>query len=428
MDLKNEIRFVVGAEKRLTDVLDEAQIMPFLKSAVKAGIGLAAIVNDKEVPLWTWGNCSLSSALVSEAWDASHTLLLEGEPVGTVRFRRGMVNARSCQILAELISEALNSIMANNLKRMLTTEIHTQIVNQSYEELLESNRQLAESEKKYRDLAENLEIRVKERTEELKRAYTQLIHQEKMASIGQLAAGVAHEINNPLGYVLSNLNTLWKYLDRIMVMLKHYRSLHESAGAEKWHELKLDFVLEDVGELLDQSVSGAERVKRIVSDLKGFSQIDDIGEGTVDINEEIDRCLSVLAQEIPQNAKLVKKFGTLPPFQGNGALICQVFLNLLRNAFQARPEGLTLVITTDYKHGIIRMAFSDNGPGVEKNILNRIFEPFFTTRDVGQGTGLGLTVAYDIVTSFGGTIEVANRKEGGATFLIQMPLQGKCNG
>lgn len=412
----------------MTDVLDEGQIMPLLNSAIKTGISLAAIINDKDVPLWTCGNGPSSPVVTSEAWDASHTLILEGEPVGTLRFMRGMVNARGCQTLADLIGETLNSIMATNLKRMLTTEIHTKIVNQSYEELLESNRQLAESEKKYRDLAGTLEIRVKERTEELKRAYTQLIHQEKMASIGQLAAGVAHEINNPLGYVLSNLNTLRTYLERIITMLEHFRSLHESEGAEKWQELKLDFVLEDVGDLLQQSVSGAERVKKIVSDLKSFSHVDEMGNRALDINEEINRTLNVLAHEIPQNAQIVKEFGNLPPFRGDGRLICQVFLNLLRNAFQARAKGLILAISTNHKDGIIQATFSDNGPGVEENILHKIFEPFFTTRDVGQGTGLGLTVAYDIIQGYGGTIDVANRSEGGATVLIQLPVTGISNG
>jgi hypothetical protein len=428
MDPKEELEYVVGAEKRLADVLDEAQITPLLKSAVTAGVGLAAILDDREVPLWSWGSCGPPRVAAPDAWDASRILVLEGEPVGTVRFLRGTVSSRGCRILSDLIGEALNSIMANNLKRMLTTEIHTRVVNQSYEELLESNRLLTESERKFRDLAENLEIRVQERTGELKRAYARLIQQEKMASIGQLAAGVAHEINNPLGFILSNLHTFHKYMGRITAMLEHYRALHESAGARKWQELKLDFVLEDVGELLEQSVSGAERVKKIVSDLKGFSHIDELGEGPVDINEEIDRTLGVLTHEIPRDIRIIREFGELPPFQGGGALLGQVFLNLLRNAFQARPEGLELVIATACEDGIIRLRFSDNGPGVAENLLGRIFEPFFTTRDVGQGTGLGLTVAYDIVRGLGGTLEVANRREGGATFLIQLPVTGDLHG
>ena len=421
MDLREGFEYVVGEDKRLADVLDEGQVMPLLKSAVKAGIGLAAVVDDREVPLWTCGEAS-STAVMSGAWDASRALLLEGEPVGTVCLMGGRVDGRDSQMLADLIGGALNSMMANNLKRMLTTEIHTRVVNQSWDELLESNRQLAESEKKYRDLAESLEIRVRERTEELKRAYVRLIQQEKMASIGQLAAGVAHEINNPLGFILSNLHSLSKYMVRITSILAYYRGLGDAAGGEKWRELKLDFVLDDLKELLDQSVSGAERVKKIVADLKGFSHVDDLGEGMIDLNGEIERTLDVLAHEIPPGAGIVKKFGPLPSFRGNGAPLCQVFLNLLRNAFQARPEGLELTIATVHEEGTIRLGFADNGPGVAEDILGRIFEPFFTTRDVGQGTGLGLTVAYDIVSGLGGTIEVANRKEGGAFFLIKLPV------
>jgi signal transduction histidine kinase len=428
MNLTNEIEFLVGMEKRLTDVLDEAQILPLFKSAVKAGIGFAAVVDDKNIPLWTLGPCPPASVVGEENWDARCILLLEGEPVGAVCLRRGQVNPHGCEMMAHLIGEAFNSIMTNNLKRMLTTEIHTRVVNQSYDELLESNRQLAESEKKYRDLAENLELRVQGRTEELKRAYARLLQQEKMASIGQLAAGVAHEINNPNGYILSNLNTLRKYVGRMTSMLEYYRGLHGVAGAEKWRELKLDTVLGDVDELLDQTVSGAEKVKQIVFDLKGFAHVEDMGAGEVDINHQIVRTLGVLAGEIPGDACIIKQFGDLPVFRGNGALLCQVFLNLLRNAFQARSEGLQLIITTEHENDTVRICFSDNGPGVPDEIHGRIFEPFFTTRDVGQGTGLGLTVAYEIVTGYGGTLEVENGKKGGAVFLIHLPATGRTHG
>ncbi len=428
MNLTTEIEFLVGAEKRLTDVLDEAQTQPLLNSAVKAGVGFAAIVDDRGVPLWSLGTHQPLPIPVEEDWDATCRLLLEGEPVGAVCLIRGQVSSKGCGIMAHLIAEALNSIINNNLKRMLTTEIHTRVVNQSYDELLESNRRLTESEKKYRDLAETLERRVQERSGELKRAYARLIQQEKMASVGQLAAGVAHEINNPISYILSNLNMLRRYLGKMASMLEHYRELHASAGSEKWQELKLDMVLGDAGELLDQNVSGAEKIIQIVSDLKGFSHVDDMGESAVDINLEIDRTLGVLSREIPGDARIVKEYGDLPTFEGNAAQLCQVVLNLLRNAFQARPRGLQLVITTEHKGENIRIRFSDNGPGVPDDIRNRIFEPFFTTRDVGQGTGLGLTVAYDIVTGYGGTIEVENRRQGGAVFLVQLPVTGGTHG
>jgi C4-dicarboxylate-specific signal transduction histidine kinase len=423
-----EIEYLVGEDKRLSDVLDDAAVLPLLKGAVKAGIGSAVIVDDQNVPLWTTGGEATPAIIGGEDPDADFRLMLEGEPVGAVRFKKGKVTDRVCRIMADVIGETLNTIMANNLKRMLTTEIHTRVVNLSYNELLDSNLKLKESEKKYRELAENLEIRVHERTNELKRVYSRLIQQEKMASVGQLAAGVAHEINNPIGYVLSNLNTLHKYVEKMTTMLAYYRSTGDTLAWDKWKRLKLDLVLGDVDALLEQSISGAERVAKIVSDLKGFSIVEGPGERVVDIHVEIERTLTVLAGEIPPEAKIIKQFGDLPGIAANGALLCQVFINVLRNAFQAKTVGLEVYIVTDFIEGAVRITISDNGPGVPDNIRGRIFEPFFTTRDVGQGTGLGLTVAYDIVTGYGGTITVKNRRQGGASFLIELPSTGSIHG
>jgi signal transduction histidine kinase len=313
---------------------------------------------------------------------------------------------------------------------MLTTEIHTRVVNQSYEELLEANRKLSLSEKKYRDLAENLEALVQERTTALKRTYARLIQQEKMASIGQLAAGIAHEINNPLGFILSNLQTLQKYAGRFDEMLAFFRSEVgkgtaagelKPAAAEKWQTLKLDYILADLPELLGQSIAGADRVRKIVADLRGFSHIDDADEGLVDINVEIERTLSVLTHEIPPCARIVTEFGALPAIVGRPALLCQAFLNIIRNALQARPAGLVLTIRSEFAAGSARLTFADNGPGLAGDIQSRIFEPFFTTRDVGQGMGMGLTAVYDIVTGCGGTIEVETAPGLGTSFILQLP-------
>lgn len=422
------IEFVVGEEKRLRDVLREADVAPLLTSAVKSGIARVAIHDEKEAVLFAFGGSR--SRDPEDSRDESRPLLLEGEPVGEIRFRRGAVNAAGCRILAGLVADAVNSMLAVNLKRMLTTEIHTKVVNQSYEELLESNRRLVQSEKEYRDLAETLEIRVRERTVELQRATTQMIQQEKMASIGQLAAGVAHEINNPLGFVLSNLHTLEKYVGRFAAMLAFYREAGGAAeaGEKKWRELKLDYLLQDVPDLIAQSVTGAERVKKIVADLRGFSHVDDLGEGPMDLNQEIERTLGVLVHEIPPGARIERKFGTLPAMVGHGGLLCQVFLNIVRNAFQTRPEGLELEIATECRGDTVQLLFADNGPGVPEEIKNRIFEPFFTTRQIGRGMGMGLTVVHDVVTGLGGTVQVEKRPAGGAVFVIQLPTGGIANG
>ncbi|WP_298037870.1 ATP-binding protein [uncultured Desulfuromonas sp.] len=429
------LEFVVGAEKRLIDVISEAEVMPLLQSAVNAGIGRATIVDAADVPLWSCGRdqndvCSPFPATGPDT--ESCPIFLEGEPVGNISFVGGVSDAAALQVVARVVGGAINSMVSANLKRMLTTEIHTQVVNQSYEELVAINRRLTLSEKKYRDLAATLEGRVQERTEELKQAYTRMIQQEKMASIGQLAAGVAHEINNPLGFVLSNLHTLNKYVGRFLEMLEFYAGANSKApgglqqtARQKWRELKLDFITGDVVELFQQSIGGAERVKKIVSDLRGFSHVDDLGEGLVDVNCEIERTLSVLSSETPEGTRIGKSFCELPEVPGDAALLCQAFMNIIRNAFQARPDGLKLTIRTERQGDWVRVEFADNGPGIEDGIKHRIFEPFFTTREVGRGMGLGLSVAYDIIASCDGTIEAESPSEGGATFVIQLRTKGR---
>ena len=420
------ISYVVGEEKRLTDIVGDADVLPLLRGAVRAGVSEASVIDADGALLWVERNPAARGA-ISE----SIPIRLEGEVVGSlvVTGERGEDYLKG---IAGLLSDALNNIIATSLKRMLTTEIHTDVVNRSYEELIETNRRLAVSERNYRELALSLELKVEERTRELKQAHTRLLQQEKMASVGQLAAGVAHEINNPLGFVLSNLATLRKYVARFVAMLDCYRGLLDlpppgedvqRLAGQKWRELKLDIVYADVGDLLTQSIDGADRVRRIVADLKGFSHVDDGAEGVADMNLEIDRTLGVLSHWVPAGAEIVRDYRPLPGFFCNPALICQVFLNIMQNAFQARPEGLRLMIETRSDGAEIRISFADNGPGIPEAARGRIFEPFYTTRDVGAGTGMGLAVVYDIVAQYGGTVAVACPEAGGSVFTVSLPAK-----
>ncbi len=419
--MQSHIKFVVGEERRLGDLVTEADLQPLLNSAVKAG-ALAAWIKDAEDCLrWSSGRAESGAP----AWE--HPIYLEGELVGIVAVRGGKGSEHYLQGIATLLGDAVNAIVTNNLKRMLTTEIHTTVVNQSYEELLETNGKLQASEAQYRELAEQLEIKVEERTAELQSAHARLLQQEKMASIGQLAAGVAHEINNPLGFIASNLTTLRKYVDRFRAMLDCYRSavkvgdVREEAFDRKWQELKLDMIWTDADDLIRQSLGGAERVRSIVADLKGFSHIDEAEDGVADFNTEIDRTLSVLSSQIPSDAEIIRNYQPLPGCRCKPAEFCQVFLNIILNALQAKPSGLKLTIATEARDGSIRLCFSDNGPGIPAAIRNRIFDPFYTTKDVGAGTGLGLTVAYEVVTAHGGMIGVSSSPGGGSAFSINIP-------
>ncbi len=420
-----QIEFIVGSEKKLRDLLSAPEVTPLLGGAIQCGAKWVALLDARDRVLWEQGE-----SIPREDREESRPLRLEGETVGRL-ILRGDPSSLNLNGLSNLLRDATQLLVDNNLKRMLTTEIHTSVVSQSYEELLETNRRLRVSEGNYRELAEKLEIKVQERTGELKRALVGLLQREKMASVGRLAAGMAHEINNPLGFIISNLNTLRHYTERMRKMLDLYREVPGKTEIpapvleelqKTWKDLKLDFIRDDLEELIGQSLEGGERIQRIVSDLKDFSHIDDSQEVCIDLNEEIDRTLKVLAHEIPEESEILREFHPLPGITCNAARMGQVFLNILLNAFQSARKGLRLVIRTSCEEGRIRIRFEDNGPGIPEEILDHIFEPFYTTREVGQGTGMGLTVAYEVITSYGGTIEVRNGADHGATVLIQLPI------
>lgn len=428
--MTTHLSFVVGAEKRLTDILGNAEVMPLLDGAINAGADYAALLSPKGELLWEAGDNSRSDGV------GGKPVMLEGEAVGRVLVQGEDTRGEYLSGLENMLLGALQSLINASLKRILTTEIHATVINQSYEELIEKNRLLSASEARYRELVETLEEKIAERTRELENAHTRLLQQQKMASVGQLAAGMAHEINNPLGFITSNLHTLQKYAARLILMLDYNNSLLESdpvnarfveLSSRKWQELKLDPICADIVSLISQSLDGAERVKKIVADLKGFSHIDDTDLAIVNLNAEIDRTLSVLEYRFTASIDIIKNYTEFPGYCCNPAQICQLFLHIIENSLDARPEGLRLIISTGASNSEVIVSFADNGPGIPEEIRNRIFDPFFTTKEVGAGTGMGLAVAYDIVTSLEGHLEVACPSAGGTIITITLPLQRNQN-
>jgi signal transduction histidine kinase len=416
---------IIGRERAVTDILTADDVMPILRAATECGLAVeAAVCEDSGLPLWRYGESPGRDAATVTA-----PFRLEGEEVGHIRLSGQVESGRQLEAVANILVHTLSLVIASKLKRIFTSQVHAKVVQLSYEELLDANSLLKASEERYRQLAETLERRVEERTEELRDAHLRLIQQEKMTAIGQLAAGVAHEINNPLGFILSNLHTLKKYTERFLLVSDGYcrltncKSPADEPENRLWREMKMDYVREDALPLIRQSIEGAERVMRIVADLKGFSHLDEGTRAEVDLNGEIERTLRVLAYEIPRDGRVIRQYGDVPPFVCNPGLLCQVFLNIIRNALQSRNEGLVLSIRTWTAGDDTVLSFRDNGAGIPADIMSRVFEPFFSTRDIGAGHGLGLAVAYDIITGYGGTIEIECLREGGTTVYVTLPMQ-----
>jgi len=269
-------------------------------------------------------------------------------------------------------------------------------------------------------------------------AKRQLNQSGKLAAIGQLAAGVAHEINNPIGFILSNMETLREYATDITGFWEGYGTLAEEAarcgpgnvcplagGVEALKKrLQMDFLIEDITKLVDESREGAQRVKKIVMDLKDFAHKDDGILRPVDINQCMDTTLNIAWNEIKYKATVVKEYGDIPEFDGYPAELNQVFMNLLVNAAQAIKEKGTITVRTFAREGSAVAEVSDTGCGIPKDVADKIFEPFFTTKGVGEGTGLGLSTAYGIVKKHNGKIEVESGPGKGSTFRVLIPLGG----
>jgi signal transduction histidine kinase len=267
---------------------------------------------------------------------------------------------------------------------------------------------------------------------ETKQLQVQLMQSEKLASIGQLAAGVAHEINNPIGYIFSNLGSLQKYIEMLLGLLTEYEIglADGTPGAvARVHAMReqigLDFLRNDIPELLNETREGVLRVRQIVQDLRDFSRVDSTQEWqVVDLHRGIETTLNIVASELKYRATLVREFGTLPPVECVPSQLNQVMLNLVVNAVHAigaGPGTVTIRTGSDGEHAWIEV--SDTGAGIADEHLSRIFDPFFTTKPVGEGTGLGLSVSYGIVQKHHGRMEVRSAPGQGTTFRVVLPVR-----
>jgi signal transduction histidine kinase len=299
----------------------------------------------------------------------------------------------------------------------------------------------AESFQTIEELTRGLEDKVRVRTEQLRSAneelhtayrdlqatQMQLIQREKMASVGQLVAGVAHELNNPIGFVYSNVSTLEDFVKRLRSMLDVYRgaALAEGEAArvqERWSALKVDYALKYLDSMIQGIREGAERSRKIVRDLRVFARGQDEVWQAVDLHEELESSLTLLNHLLKDRVTVDRKFGPLPTVECIRSQMDQVFLNLLANAAQAIVGPGTITLETRADDGFAVLTVSDTGPGIPAEVVGKIFDPFFTTKPVGEGTGLGLSISYEIVKKHGGELRADSPAGGGARFTLRLPL------
>ncbi len=268
--------------------------------------------------------------------------------------------------------------------------------------------------------------------DELEQAHNQLLQSEKLASIGQLAAGVAHEINNPIGFVNSNLGTLDGYVSDLLRVIDAYREVEAALPPESRarveavkQEVDLAYLQDDAGALVKESRDGLDRVTRIVQDLKDFSRMGTADWQWADLHRCLDSTINVVTNEIKYKAELERRYAELPEVRCVPSQLNQVFMNLLVNAAQAIPERGRITITTGRNGDEVFVAVRDTGAGIPPDILKRVFDPFFTTKPVGTGTGLGLSVSHGIVERHRGRIEVDSEPGAGTEFRVWLPIDAQ---
>ncbi|MFN2362068.1 MAG: sensor histidine kinase [Marinobacter sp.] len=316
-------------------------------------------------------------------------------------------------------ADLVSFLMMFIAKYRLAANLHHDTTEASYAELQKQNEALKASEARYRALSDQLQDRVDEQVTVIKQAQMDLYESARLRSVGQLAAGVAHEINNPIGFISSNLKVAGEYVNDL-------RELVPDTGQNR--EL-----LDDFADLIGESSDGTRRIASIVSDLKTFSSIDQADYTQCSVNELLSSAVHLLQTEYGHDLEIVEKPGELPTISGHPSRLSQTFYNLLDNAAQAVREGEQeagakshagqILAKTSMDGDVIQIVIQDNGCGIAANIREQVFDAFFTSRPVGAGTGLGLTVARDTVRAHKGTIQIDSREGTGTRVTLLLPVR-----
>lgn len=288
-------------------------------------------------------------------------------------------------------------------------------------------------------LYSTLECQVQDRTKELKSAYAELqntqammVHSEKMKSLGELVAGIMHEINNPINFIYGNMTHLGNYSKDLIDVIESYTKFDGELKPEDLKEVKelketidYEFLKSDMPDLIKSCKEGAERAKNIIQDLKSFSRMEEVSITDVDLPHEIDMTLNILHNKLKNKAEIHKEYiENVPKIEAFGGQLNQVFMNILDNAAGAieNTGDIWIRINTDEEHKNLILEIEDNGSGMDEETARKVFNPFFTTKPVGQGTGLGMSITYKIIKNHQGDIRVESQKGVGTKFIIRLPI------
>ncbi|MFS8083238.1 MAG: ATP-binding protein [Ginsengibacter sp.] len=347
------------------------------------------------------------------------------------------------QLLLKQLKAVKKELDANEFKyhrTLVDKTAITNILNASIEEVEkqkkiienakdEINRTLTEMDRQ-KKLIEEKNLALNKLLEDLKEAQQQLVMSEKMASLGQLTAGVAHEINNPINFVSANIKPLKEDLNDILECIENYDAVIKQnnleklfAGVQQFKEKKdINISMQEVQELLKGIEEGASRTTEIVKGLRNFSRLDQNVLKKADLNEGIESTLTLLHSLYKDRVEIKKDLGTIPEVECLPGQVNQVLMNILSNAIQAITDTGTIYIRTWEENSLLKISIRDTGGGMSETTMQKIFDPFFTTKEIGKGTGLGLSISYGIIEKHKGKIEVTSQIGQGTQFIISLPI------
>lgn len=338
--------------------------------------------------------------------------IANGESAATAYAREEKPADTSTAVLLDALERLYTLLSEQNRNLAQANQCLEERVQARTQELAEANSKLANEHEEMTQLLRKVED-----------AQQQLLQSEKLAAIGQLAAGVAHEINNPVGFVNSNLGTLSTYIHQLLNVVSAYEKGDAAEIEAARIKADLEFLRDDLPSLLTESRDGLGRVTKIVQDLKDFSHVDQADQQLADLNAALESTLNVVWNELKYKADVVRELGNIPEVQCVPAQINQVFMNMLVNAAHAIEQHGVITVRSGSTDCEVWFEIEDTGKGMSEEVKNRIFEPFYTTKPVGKGTGLGLSISYDIIVKkHGGLIDVRSQPGVGTCFRISLPL------